>query len=276
MIDEVPRAGLRPRLGRRRGSGRQLAGRRVERELIDAIVTEGRHEHEAIRGVGKDRVRVGIVLEHLLRWEHLAGRADRIHRDSVTGIRGAQQKAAGPVGRDVGQAVGERAARDELQLAGRRIDREADRDLRLAARADVEDAAIGAHRHRRRDARLLDARNRHLLDDREVAVLSIELQDVNLVALGVADVDEGGGARWRGHQRPRGHRDERGHPDPEPETMCSPHGVLLGNMSTARPPRSGEMLTPAARPPCGSRRTRGRSCARTRRRLRSRRPRRTS
>src|SRR5207249_3972517 len=87
------------------------------------------------------------------------------------------------------------------------------------------------HRHRRRDARLLDARNRHLLDDRQVAVLSIELQDVNLVALGVADVDEGGGARLRGHQRPRGHRDERGHPDPEPETMCPPHGVLLGTMS---------------------------------------------
>src|SRR5207253_7198563 len=53
MIDEVPRAGLRPRLGRRRGSGRELTGRRAERELIDAIVAEGRHEHESIRGVGE-------------------------------------------------------------------------------------------------------------------------------------------------------------------------------------------------------------------------------
>src|SRR2546428_11864453 len=40
MIDEVPRAGRRPRLRCRRGSARQLAGRRAERGLIDASVTE--------------------------------------------------------------------------------------------------------------------------------------------------------------------------------------------------------------------------------------------
>src|SRR5205807_9037695 len=42
LVDEVARAGLRLRLGWLRGGRRQLAGRRVEPELIDAIVAQGR------------------------------------------------------------------------------------------------------------------------------------------------------------------------------------------------------------------------------------------
>ncbi len=193
VVHEVARAGLRPGFGSRRHGGCQPAGRRVERELVDAVVAESRHQHETIRGIGEDRVRVGIVLQHLLRRRHFSGRPDRIHGDPVAGIGRAQEEAARAVDRDVGQAVGERPARDVLQLAARRIDREAGRGLRLAARADVEDAAIGAHRHRRRDARLLDAGDRRLVDDREVAVLRVELEHVDLIALGVADIDEGGG-----------------------------------------------------------------------------------
>jgi hypothetical protein len=43
-------------------------------------------------------------------------------------------------------------------------------------------------------SRLLDAGDRDLLDDREVAVAPVELEHVDLVALGIADVDERGGS----------------------------------------------------------------------------------
>src|SRR5262249_30397274 len=49
--------------------------------------------------------------------------------------------------------------------------------------------------------RLGDSGNRHLLDNGQVAALPIELQHVNLVALGVTDVHERSGARRRCHQR---------------------------------------------------------------------------
>jgi len=81
------------------------------------------------------------------------------------------------------------------------VDGEPHRELRLATRADVEEPAIGAHRHRRRDPRLGDPGDRHLLDHRQVAALPVELQHVDFVALGVADVDQRGGARRRCHQR---------------------------------------------------------------------------
>ena len=246
VIDEVARTGLGLHFGRRRRRRRQLAGRRVERELVDPVVAERGHEHVAVGRVGHDRVRVGIVRQHLLRRLHRAGRPDRVHGDLVTGVRRTEQEAARPVGGDVGQAVGEGTAGDVLEPAARLIDGEARGDLRLAARADVEEAAVGTDRHRRRDARLLDAGDRDLLHDREVAALPIELEHVDLVALGVADVHERGGRRGGRHQRTQD-QENRGEP-------C--HDIL----------RSG--FTPAATPRCGSRRTRARSCARTRRRPR--------
>src|SRR3989454_12357614 len=103
------------------------------------------------------------VLQHLLRRLYGSGRPDRVHGDLVTRIRRAEEKAARAVDGDIRQAVGKRTAGDVLELSAGRVDGEAGRDLRLAARPDVEEAAIGAHRHRRRDARLLDAGNRNLL-----------------------------------------------------------------------------------------------------------------
>jgi hypothetical protein len=59
----------------------------------------------------------------------------------------------------------------------------------------MEHALVGADRHRRRRPGLGEARDRHLLDLGQAAALRVEREDVNIVALGVADIDEGGGLR---------------------------------------------------------------------------------
>ena len=148
-----------------------------------------------------------------------------------------------PVGGDVGHAVGQRAARDVLELAARRVDGEAGRDLRLAARPDVEEPPIGAHRHRCRAARLLDAGDRHLLHERQVAALPVELEHVDLVALGIADVDEGGRPRGRGHHQPPEHSDRRQQRQ-ERATRCSMHGSLRWDNPRPRSATAGSAGPP--------------------------------
>ena len=200
-----------------RGKG---AGGRVERELADPIVAQRGHEHVTVRRIDEDRVRVGIAGQDLGRRLDGADRPDRIHRDPVPGIRCTQEEAAGAVEGDVGQAVGERTAGDVPEAAARGVDGEPGRDLRLAPRAHVEHAAVGAHRHRRRATGLLDARDRHLLHDGEVAVPPVELEHDDLVALGVPDVDDRGGAAGRSHQAAvyeEAHREQSRLPSP-----CAP------------------------------------------------------
>ena len=250
MEREVPRAGFLLHADRRRGVRRQLARGRVELELIDGVIAEGRHDHVPVPRVGQDRMRVRMVRQDLVRRLHGSRRPDRAHRHLVAGIRGAEQEAARAVGGDVRHAVGERPAAECLSLPRRGIDGESRHDLGLAARADVEDAAVGAHRHRRRDPRLGDAGDRHLLHRRQVAALPIELEHDDLVALGIADIDEGGGGSRRCHHRPR-KREDREESRPEPGMACVPHEVLpvesIIGMSAILRPRPGSRQGPRRR-----------------------------
>ena len=222
--------------GRRRRRG-QDAGRRVEREHADPIVAQRGHEHVAVRRVDEDGVRVGITGQDLGRRLHGAGRPDRVHRDLVPGVRRAQEEAAGAVEGDVGQAVGERTAGNVPEAAARGVDGEPGRDLRLAPRAHVEHAAVGAHRHRRRAAGLLDARDRHRLHDGQVAVPAVELEHDDLVALGVPDVDDRGGAGGRSHQAAVYEGAHREQPRLLSPCALSP----LSSATAALPARSGFM-----------------------------------
>ena len=207
MKGEVPRAGARLDRRRRRIVGRERPGFGIEAELPHEIAAEAGRQHEAIVGIGLDGVRVGLGRDDLLGWLHRAVRRDRVHRHLVVGIGGGQQEAAAAVGGDVGHAAVERAVGDVAELAGGGIDAEACRHHRLAARGGEQEFLVRAYRHRRRARRLGDAGNRHLLDRREIAVLRIKLQDVNLVAVGAADIDEG---RSPGRQRGGRQRKRRG------------------------------------------------------------------
>jgi len=75
-----------------------------------------------------------MVRQHLLRRLHSARGANQVHGELMAGIGRAEQKAARAVSGKVGHAVGEWAARAIRERAVGRVDREADRDLRLAAR----------------------------------------------------------------------------------------------------------------------------------------------
>ena len=227
--------------GRRRGRG-QGAGRRVERELADPIVAQRGHQHVTVRRIDEDRVRVGITGQDLGRRLHGARRPDRVHRDLVPGVRRAQEEAAGAVEGDVGQAVGERTAGDVPEAAARGVDGEPGRDLRLAPRAHVEHAAVGAHRHRRRAAGLLDARDRHLLHDGQVAVPAVELEHDDLVALGVPDVDDrGGAARPEPSGRSIRRSPPRAIPAPPPPDPAAARS-LTGRAPSAHPRAQGGCL----------------------------------
>jgi hypothetical protein len=168
------------------------------------LTFEARGEDVAVRRIGQDRMRVRRRLDDLLRRPDLAG-IDRAHRHLVPAIGRAQQIAAAPVGRDIGHAVRQGGVAEMRQLAGLGVDREARDRQRLAAGADMEHALVGADRHRRRRPRLGEARDRHLLDLGQAAALRVEREDVNIVALGVADIDEGGGLRG-GHDEGSGER----------------------------------------------------------------------
>ena len=62
-------------------------------------------------------------------------------------------------------------------------------------------------------------------------LFAIELEDVNVVALGVADIDEGGGLRG-GHDEGSG---ERGGAEEDGGTRCGTwHGLPPGNASVPR------------------------------------------
>ena len=186
MEGEVPWTGARFHRRRRRIVGRERSGRGIEAELLDEIAAEAGRQHEAIGGVGLDGVGIGLGRDDLLRRLHGAVGRDRVHRDLVVGVGGGEQEAAAAVGGDVGHAAIERAVGDVAELAGRGIDAKARRHHRLAARGGEQEFLVRAYGHRRRARRLGDAGNRHLLDRREVAVLRIELQDVDLVAVGAA------------------------------------------------------------------------------------------
>jgi hypothetical protein len=189
----------------------------------------------AVRRVGQDRMRVRRRLDDLLRRPDLAG-LDRAHRHLVPAIGRAQQIAAAPVGRDIGHAVRQGGVAEMRQLAGLGVDREARDRQRLAAGADMEHALVGADRHRRRRPRLGQARDRHLLDLGQAAALRVEREDVNIVALGVADIDEGGGLRG-GHGEGSG---ERGSAQEDGGTRCGTwHGLPPGSGWSANAPSRG-------------------------------------
>jgi hypothetical protein len=106
----------------------------------------------------------------------------------------AEQEPAAAVGRDIGHRVGERPVAEVFQPAGRGIDREARRNLRLAAEAGEQELLVRADRHRDRPARLGDAGHDLLLDHREIAGVRIKRMHDDLVARRVADIEVGRGA----------------------------------------------------------------------------------
>ena len=183
-----------------------------------------RHEHEAVRVVDADRVRVARRRDHLDRLADLAVRADRVHAHLVRAIGRAEQKAAGAVDRDVGIALRERALADELQRARVLVDGVGVGLVRLRAHGRDEEALVRTHRHRHHDLCGVDARAR--------LERAVRLQRVHpdIAVLGVGDVDERGGKRGRArhgqHDRKNRHfhwfsslsgdsllRRERGWPD---------------------------------------------------------------
>ncbi len=225
----MPRAGLGPDGDCRWRVRRELPGGLIEGELVDPVVAERGRQDVAVGGIDHDRMRVRVIRQHLLRRLHGAGRPDRVHGDLVARVRRAQQVAARAVGGDVRHAVGEQTAGDVLEGARGGVDGEAGRDLRLAAGAHVQEAPVGADRHGRRDAWLVDAGDRHLLDELEVAARPIEAKHVDLVALRVTDVDERGSAHGGGHQRPR----DRGQQH-QPGPLYPVHGRALPRIRRRR------------------------------------------
>ena len=115
--DEVARPGALLELDDRRRVRGEPSALLVEHELEDLVGAEMRHEHEAVRVVGADRMRVARRRDHLDRLADLAVLADRIHAHLVGAIGRAEQKAAAAIDRDVGIALRERSLADEVQRA---------------------------------------------------------------------------------------------------------------------------------------------------------------
>src|SRR5262245_596506 len=124
-------------------------------------------------------------------------RSNGTDRDFVTGIGGSEQEAARAVGCDVSHAIGERAAANIFELAAFRVNRKTGYPLWLAARRHIEETAIRADRHRRRASGFDNAGDRYRFDQPQLACLLIELQNVNVVAFSIADINECRGRRRR-------------------------------------------------------------------------------
>ena len=171
-------------LHHRRRVGGKLSALLVEHELEHLVGAEMRHEHEAVRVVGADRVRVARRRDHLDRFADLAVLADRVYAHLVGAIGGAEQEAAGAVDRDVRITFRERTLADEFQRARGLVDGIGVGLERLGAHSGDEEALVRAYRHRHHDLCGRDAR--------AWLQRTVRLQRVHpdLAVLGVGDVNE--------------------------------------------------------------------------------------
>ena len=122
--------------------------------LQDVVVLPGdvRHEGEAVRRVGQDRVRSGRgVLPVERRPAHRTIASERVHGRVRALVVGRQEVFAGAVGREIGRRMLGRDAPQRRQGTAGRVDATA-LDARGTAIADVQDAPVGAHREDRRRA----------------------------------------------------------------------------------------------------------------------------
>jgi hypothetical protein len=83
----MARAAAGLELYERRRVRRKAAGVRVEQELEYLVGAEVRHEDEAVRAVGADRVRVAGGRNDLQRGAHAAVGRDRIDTHQVAAVR---------------------------------------------------------------------------------------------------------------------------------------------------------------------------------------------
>src|SRR5262249_41083614 len=105
-------------------------------------------------------MRIARRRDHLQWVPNPSIRSDRIHTHEVCAVRGAEEKAAAAINRDVREAFGERSRADELELAGTWIDAVAVRLVRLGAHRGDEKALVRAHRHWHDELFRLEARSR--------------------------------------------------------------------------------------------------------------------
>lgn len=174
----------------------QDAGDVIKCELVNVVVTQCECQDASVSRVGENRVSIRVVLQNLTGSLHNTWWPDGVNGDFMSGVGRPQQEAAGTIGSEVGHAVSEWATSDMSQGTFFLVNGKSNRNLWLAARPNVEKPVVGAHGHGCRDPGLSDARDHHFLYYRQFAVLFVEPEDVDIIALGIADVCEGGGITW--------------------------------------------------------------------------------
>ena len=92
---------------------------RVELHLHDVVGAQDGAVRVLVGPIQNDAVRLGLVLDRLFRRRlDAAIAADRVHGQDRVRVGGAEQPFAGPVGRRIGDAGGQRRVGDVAELAG--------------------------------------------------------------------------------------------------------------------------------------------------------------